>query len=231
MAFARQLPSLPSLHFGLFMGSNSRSVELARADIGTAQLAFVTCLVIALKTHSGLNVESDFVSNTICRDMYGADEIIQMELEILQSLQWRLSGPLPHDFIDSFLQVVIPFVDSRHLNFLSTCSKALVERAVKRYDVALQYPSVIAFTSICCALPYLQVISPVESMTVLHYMKSVSGCNFEDPAAWRLYKTMVELMHEFLPGVSNGGAGGGPVMVDGRSVSSNESPRGIFYNG
>jgi hypothetical protein len=114
-------------HFGLFMGSNSRSVELARADIGTAQLAFVTCLVIVLKTHSGFNVRSDFVSNTICRDMYCADEIIQMELEILQSLQWRLNGPLPHDFINSFLQVVIPFVDSRHLNFLTTCSKGFVE--------------------------------------------------------------------------------------------------------
>ncbi|KAL3805171.1 hypothetical protein ACHAWO_000706 [Cyclotella atomus] len=66
--FARQLSSLPS-YFDLFMGSNSRSAELARADIGTAQLAFVTCLVIALKACSRFNVESEFVSNAICSDM------------------------------------------------------------------------------------------------------------------------------------------------------------------
>jgi hypothetical protein len=182
------------------MGSNSRHAELAKADIGTAQLAFVACLMIALKVHSGFNVESDFVSNVICNDMYGTDEINAMEIEVLRSLGWRLNGPLPHDFIDSFLQVVISFADSRQLDLLATCSKALVEKAVKSYDVALQYPSVIAFTSVCCALRYLEVISSVDSMSVFRYMKSVSGLDFNDPAAKRLYGMMIEFMQEALPG-------------------------------
>jgi hypothetical protein len=148
-----------------------------------------------------------------------------MEMTVLQALQWRLNGPTPHD-IDSYLHAIL-FADSRHLQFLSTCSKALVERAVKMYDVALQYPSVITCTSICCALQYLEVISSLDSTTVLHYMKSVSGLDFEDPAARSLYGTMVKLIQEFLPDVSSSR---GSIMVDRRSVSTEGSPTGIVHD-
>jgi hypothetical protein len=76
-------------YFDLFLSSNSRSAELALADIGTAQLAFVMCLVLAIKAHSGMNVEPDFVLSAICGDMYHTAEINGMEIEILWS-RWRL---------------------------------------------------------------------------------------------------------------------------------------------
>jgi hypothetical protein len=182
-------------YFDRFMSSNSNSAEIALADIHVGQLAFLACLVIALKVHSGFDVETDFVSNTICRDMYRADEINSMEIQVLTSLEWRLNGPTSHDFIDGFLHLARSSIDSIYLDSLTRCSKALAELAVTRYDVALQYPSSIAFTSICCALLYLETAPSVDSVTVLRCMSSVSGLNFNDYTR-RLFKTMIRLMHE-----------------------------------
>jgi hypothetical protein len=80
-----------------------------------------------------------------------------------------MNGTTSHDFIKSYLQLV------PHDDFLTCFSKALVEQAVTRYDVSMQYhPSVIACTPICCALQYLEVMSLVDSITVLQY-KSVTA--------------------------------------------------------
>jgi hypothetical protein len=76
---------------------------------------------------------------------------------------------------------MVPFADSRYLDCIARFSKALVEQAVTRYDVSMHYPSAIAFTSICCALQYLEVISSVDSITVLCYVKCVSGWMLRTP--------------------------------------------------
>jgi hypothetical protein len=202
-------------YFDRFMSSNSSSAELALEDIGVGQLACVTCLVVALKVHYGFNVETDFVSNAICRDMYSADEINRMEIEILQSLDWRLNGPIPHDFIDAYLNLheVIPTIDSSYLDSLARCSKAMAELAVTRYEVALHYPSAIAFTSICCALLYLEAVPSVDSVTVLGCIKRVSGLDLNDHTTTRLFKTMIGLMQEFSSGGSSRGSGGVVRMI------------------
>jgi hypothetical protein len=211
-------------YFDRFMSSNSNSAELTLADIEIGQLAFVTCLVIALKVHYGFNVESDFVSNVICRDMYRADEINGMEIEILRCLRWRLNGPIPHDFIDGYLQIAIPSIDGIYLDSLTRCSKALAGLAVARYDVALKYPSAITFTSICCSLHYLEAVPSVESVTVLRCMKSVSGLDFNDHETRRLLDTMMGVMREFVDDIPSRGHGG---TVGVRSVSTQASPASL----
>ncbi|KAL7509864.1 hypothetical protein ACHAXN_007167 [Cyclotella atomus] len=195
-------------YFDRFMSSNSNSAELALTDIRVGQLAFITCFVIALKVHSGFKVDSDFVSNVICRDMYGADEIVDMEIELLRSLGWHLNGPTSYDFIDGFLQLVQSDIDGIFLDSLTRCSKALATLAITRYDVALQYPSAIAFTSICCALQYLEVVPSVDSVTVLRYMISVSGLDFNDHETKRLLDTMVGIIRELFNDFPNRGYGG-----------------------
>jgi hypothetical protein len=86
--------------FDRFLGTSAPAAQQALADVGDSQLAFVACLVIALKVHPGFNVETDFVSNVVCGNIYDASEIIAMELHVLQALGWKLNGPTPHDFID-----------------------------------------------------------------------------------------------------------------------------------
>jgi hypothetical protein len=182
----------------LSLSAQSASAQCALQDIGVSQLAFVASLVIALKVHSGFNVEPDFVSDVLCNHMYNAKDINNMEMEILQALEWRVNGPTPHDFIDSFLEIA-PLIKAPHRDFLTRVSKFIVELAVVRYPIALHQPSEIAFASICCALQTLEAVTftSIDSVSVLHYLQMVSGLSFDDPALKHLFNTMVCLNQEF----------------------------------
>lgn len=132
-------------YFDRFMSASPRSASY------DSQLVFVSCLFIALKAHAGFTLESQFMSNTICSGTYSADEINDMELILLKNLNWRLNGPIPHDFIDRYLDT-IPLIDVTRRDFIKDCSMAIAELAVTNYSDALQYPSKIAFASIYCVL-------------------------------------------------------------------------------
>jgi hypothetical protein len=183
-------------YFDRFLSTSSHIAQHALEDIRVSQLAFVASLVIALKVDSGFNVEPDFVSKFICTDMYDAEQINKMELEILQALEWRVNGPTPNDFIDSFLEI-IPSIKAPHRDFLTRVSKVHAELAVARYSIALHQPSAIAFVSICCALKTLDSVTSSDSVSVLHCLQLVSGFNFDDPPLRSLFSTMVCLSQWF----------------------------------
>jgi hypothetical protein len=114
--------------FDRFLSSSSPAAALA--DVQDFQLAFVTCLVIALKVRSGFKVETDFVSETVCGNMYCPEELNETEMRILKALQWKLNGPTSHDFIDYYIEAMM--IEGIHREFLTRFSKALVELAVTR---------------------------------------------------------------------------------------------------
>ncbi|KAL7481786.1 hypothetical protein ACHAW6_007509 [Cyclotella cf. meneghiniana] len=180
-------------YFDRFMSTSHPSAQRALVCIHDYQLAFVACLVIALKVHSGFNVEADFVSSVVCSNMYEAEEIIEMEKQVLEALQWRLTGPTPHDFIDRFLEVVQP-IETVHLEFLTHFSKALAEFSLTKYSIALHAPSIIAYSSILCALEYLDSMSSIDSFSFRRYLEMISGLNANDPKVRDLCKTMISLM-------------------------------------
>jgi hypothetical protein len=67
---------------------------------------------------------------TNCKSLYEEDEILTMKRNILQRLEWRLSGP----------------------RLLVEAAKTQVQNAVADYSIALQEPSSIAFTAILVSL-------------------------------------------------------------------------------
>ena len=183
-------------YFDRFMGKSSIAAKQALTDIHDFQLAFVSCLVIALKVHSGFNVESDFVSNVVCSNMYDKEEIIEMEMHILQALEWRMSGPTPHDFIDRFIEV-LPVMEDVHLDFLTRFSKALAEDALADYSMALQAPSSIAFASMFCALQCMDSISASVGDSILRCLETISGFSIQNPHTLDQCKKMVRLTQMF----------------------------------
>ena len=97
-------------YFDRFLGSSTPSANRVLSNINHIQLAFVACLVVALKVKAGLNVDTEFVSRVVCRNGYSAQEINDMEIEVLQALRWKLNGPTAHDFIDYFFEDM-PYFD------------------------------------------------------------------------------------------------------------------------
>jgi hypothetical protein len=186
-----------SSYFDRFMSTSCRSAKLALSDNYSAQLVYVTCLVIALKAYAGFNVELDFISGAFLQNAYAVDEIKEMEIKIIQALDWRLNKPTPHDFIDMFL-AAIPF-DDAHRDILSRFSKVLADLAVTKYSISLRLPSEVAYTAICCALKRLDAISVVDNSIVLDYLGLFSGFHFRDFSTKALFNTMECLMEGFTP--------------------------------
>ena len=205
-------------YFDRYMSSSSQC-----RDLEAIQLAFVTSLVIALKIDAGFNVELDFIASAITKDAYTQEDIRRMELEILQALEWRLNGPTPHEFIDRFLEVV-PGIDATHFDFLNRFSKAVAEEATTTYAFALHYPSVVALGAICCGLEHLESISSINILAIQHCLQIVSGLSCKDPSLKPVTITVARFMCDIGHSTSFARA----VEVDGRSISSEDSPKSVF---
>ena len=183
-------------YFDRFLSFSSSAVNRAWEDLQDVQLAFVACLVIALKIHSGLNVECDFVSSAVCKNTYSSEEITYMEIQVLRSLSWKLNGPTPHDFIDYFVDI-IPHLEVNQKETINHLSKALVEISISEYDVAIQHPSEVAFVAISCSLDY----AGVDSVNCIPFLRMISGLDpSRDLQLRSLHQVMVSLVRELLSG-------------------------------
>jgi hypothetical protein len=117
------------------------------------QLCFIACMLIAMKQYSGIKVELNFVSKVVCDGMYSVQKLSQMEMHVLQGLEWSLNGPSPIDFVHAFVQM-LPFQEKRALDamILIRVSETLVEAAIMDYSLMLQSsPSSMAYASILAA--------------------------------------------------------------------------------
>ena len=146
------------------------------------QLAYLTCLVIALKCRGGMQVDSPFVSETICQGMYTPREIVQMERTILEALQWKLNGPSPQEFVSGLLQLLPSSSTSTSTSSFSpssspsgptaaacsstnaatqlheklkTLANKHIESSMLDYSMARQPPSRIAYAALLVALSKL----------------------------------------------------------------------------
>ncbi|KAL7533554.1 hypothetical protein ACHAXR_005307 [Thalassiosira sp. AJA248-18] len=172
--------------------SSSRRAKAALASRREFQLAFIACLIIALKCRAGMHVDSDFVSTTICQNLYDPQEIIDMEKEILSALQWRLNGPSPHDFIGGLIELLPnnnspAYSDSSKLvvfkKKLSTMSKIQAEVAMMDYSMAIQQsPSAIAYASLLASLKSLGVddFHPLDRMAWMQNIAMVTDMHNSD---------------------------------------------------
>ena len=199
-------------YFDRYLSSSEPSTGQALNDRYQLQLVFVACLVIALKAYSGLNVEVDFISNVVCDGSYNAEDIIGMENEILRSLKWRLNGPTPHDFIDGFLQVVVPTIEAQQFDFLSRYSKHIASVGLTSYFVALHCPSTIAHASIACALQYMGIESSADGMNILQCLNGFTdGFQLQS-----LLRAIFRMTHDY-------DSPAGVAMIQGRQAEDDET--------
>ncbi|KAL3773546.1 hypothetical protein ACHAWO_012422 [Cyclotella atomus] len=155
-------------YFDRYLSSSDPSAKQALTRIFQFQLAFVGCLVIALK------------------------DIIDTEGKILKALNWYLNGPTPNDFIEGFLGVVPPF-SPHHIDSISRYSKHIVDLGMTNYFVAMHCPSKIAFTSICCALRHVNSLPAIDGLAIRKYLEVMTGLdlNCDDQELQLLLQTML----------------------------------------
>lgn len=89
-----------------------------------------------------------FVAETICEGMYYPEEFVDMEIEILRTLGWRLNGPTPQDFIPHFVSLLPSSTDDAVVEMLVKEANQTADLAMRDYDTAIGSYSLIALTSI-----------------------------------------------------------------------------------
>ena len=71
------------------------------------QLVALTALFLSIKLYERLNIQPEHVSY-LSRGRYTSDEVIQMELIMLQALEWRVCVADKVDYVEAYLNVLLP---------------------------------------------------------------------------------------------------------------------------
>ena len=146
----REIACIGMSYLDRFMATSSARAKVALSSRDEYQLATASCMVIALKNRGGVILGMDFVADEMCHGLYTIDELVDMEMDVLQALSWKLNGPSPHEFIDAIVGLLpASSVDGGAASLLlSKQSKINVETAVLDYDLALQSSSSLAYAAI-----------------------------------------------------------------------------------
>lgn len=83
----------------------------------------------------------------MCEGMYYPEELIDMEVEVLRALGFRLNGPCPQDYIEHFIELLPPSTDETIIKVFHKEATKNAEAAMMDYNMALKPPSSIALSS------------------------------------------------------------------------------------
>jgi len=119
------------------------------------QLVALTSLFLSIKLYERLNIEPDHVSY-LSRGRYTSDEVIRMERVILQALEWRVCCATKIDYVNAYLDVMLPTSDDDdddpYIHVLQSSVRELANTQIKFSDsessFARQRPSLVALACI-----------------------------------------------------------------------------------
>ena len=128
----------------------------------TYQLAFVPSLMIALKSHPGISIDYDFVTDILCQRVYQYAELIEMKVVVLKAFSWKINVPTPHCFINCyrFLQFFPRHFVYEDIQVLTDLSEIVAEEEEELFVVTVAVANSI-FHRVVFAL---EVIRPPDAM-------------------------------------------------------------------
>jgi hypothetical protein len=186
----REMSCIGTTYFDRFMSSTASSKVATEAHRSrrTFQLAYIACLIIALKCRGGMQVDANFVSETICRNQYDSNEINTMECEVLRALTYKLNGPSPHEFVDGIIQL-LPSIkkneeegeeddensdeQSLMMKTLTKLAKTRVEETMLDHRSMNKTASSIAFVALLSALRETRVLDALHPLNVMTWMSRI----------------------------------------------------------
>ncbi len=170
-----------------FLSMPSNSTDAARvsdealSDQSKLQLLTVTALYTSIKLNEKTVISSDLFSE-MCRRIYSAAEIEEMERTLLRGISWRCRAPTAHQVGMTVLSLLLPYVDIPEVTwgFLMDEMKYLTELAVRDYYFSTQRTSTIALAAI---FNVIRDAATIESQELLgSYLRVIMECfDFDYP--------------------------------------------------
>lgn len=130
-------------------------------DENKLQLAYMTALYTAIKIHE-LNgaFSPKLVSTFLSHNKYTIDEIVNMEMFILNSINWNMNPPITNEFIQLLL-LLIPnsIMNTNMIDVATHLSEIQSEIAIADYTFISSKASIIAYSAL---------INSIESMCLFN---------------------------------------------------------------
>lgn len=109
------------------------------------QKAALTSLYIAVKMNEFEVLGPNNIA-LLSRGQHTAEDIEQMEVYVLQSLEWRVNPPTALSFVRLYLQLV-PNVDQKYHDMLTDVAESQIRQSILDYDLCRVPTSKVAFAS------------------------------------------------------------------------------------
>jgi hypothetical protein len=166
----------------------------------TYQLACMSCLYTAVKTHETKVVDPQMVS-TMLRVGYSEKDVIQMESNILTALQYRVHPPTSMSFVRSYLDLItttmmIPsLMDPQHRQTVMEVSAKQVQEALSLYQFVTVQASMIGY---CCLMNSLEVLGMLVDQNVrtgvkwflMQFLSDANATDLSDEYSRMLYSVI-----------------------------------------
>jgi len=142
------------------------------------QLATMCALYMASKLFEPRGMSLKLLS-TLSKGAYSEEEIAEMELTMLNALQWLVHPPTSVDFIKKFLSSISPFLQLETVSVVQEMSIAQTELTVRDYSFITTKQSCIAMACIMNSLHSIDGISEALQTHVLSKISQISGIKLE----------------------------------------------------
>jgi hypothetical protein len=137
------------------------------------QLAAMTCLYTAIKIHEPEAMQPRIIVK-LSKGTYTEEEITDMELEILNAIQWRMNPPTALSFLNSFLALLPGDVMSpSDKDTVYELAKFQTELAVHEYSLVTVDASTVAFAAVMNALETVACAGTMKIMIMLAKVSSI----------------------------------------------------------
>ena len=209
--------------------SSNRSMDalLSRTEY---QLAAVSCLVIALKCRSGIELGTGFVAETVCQGVYTEDELDAMEMEVLGALTWKLNGPSSHDFVDAIVGLLPPSCCSGGASSsLVLAARVHLEAAALDYSMAMHPSSALACAALLSSLKRPDVLGAFRTADLIAWtsnVASVTGNGFHRV----FYEGLMDIARSRWSSSISSASPPPPVLVDEKSFIDDTLSRSSTQN-
>jgi len=129
----------------------SKKGKKALGDRKEYQLVAMTCLYVAIKLHEPLEMETSLLAD-LSRGCYTEMEFANMEKNILEAIEWRVSGPTPLAFVLHYISFLPDIISSSVIEAIFDYARYQTELAIGDHYFVKSKPSVVGMAALLNAL-------------------------------------------------------------------------------
>jgi Cyclin, N-terminal domain/Cyclin, C-terminal domain len=169
--FSRETVAIAMSYLDRYMSTETGLPALY--DRTVFQLAAMTCLYMAIKIHEPEAMEPRIVAQ-LSRGVYTEQQVTDVELEILDAIQWRMNPPTALSFINNFLALVPESTMSQSdRDTVYSAAKFQIELAVHEYSLVTVDESTLAFAAVMNALETVACAGTMDIMIMIAKVSSI----------------------------------------------------------